>query len=403
MTFPVAQLRRAFRVVNGGTPTSDPENWDGEILWATPVDLGSVNGGVLDATTRTLSDVGLASGSGAVPAGSLIVSTRAPIGYVSEVVAKTAFNQGCRGLVPTQPLDVRYFRYQLVSMSEVLQSRGQGSTFLELSSEALAATPVHSPSLATQRTITDYPDTETVRIDALIESKQTMVELAEERYRSSLSHRIDGAADHHAALGRFVRSITQGVSPQAENYPAQDDEWGLLKLSAVKFGAFIPTENKRLPADYPIDLNLQPQPGDLLVTRSNTPAYVGDACAVTGESGKVLLCDLIYRLRLDARVLPEFAAASLLTHHARWHLSGAARGTSQSMVKLRGEDVKATPIPVLDIRGQELLLDSIRQEKRLRDELQAAISQQLSGLKEHRQALIAAAVTGELKIPEAAA
>jgi len=73
------------------------------------------------------------------------------------------------------------------------------------------------------------------------------------------------------------------------------------------------------------------------------------------------------------------------------------------MVKLRGEDVKATPIPVLDIRGQELLLDSIRQEKRLRDELQAAISQQLSGLKEHRQALIAAAVTGELKIPEAAA
>src|SRR5271157_1993578 len=97
------QLRRVFRVINGGTPTSDPANWNGSVPWATPVDLGRSHGGVIRDTDRTLTIDGLRAGSSLVPGGSLIVSTRAPIGYVAEVAEPTAFNQGCRGLVPQRP------------------------------------------------------------------------------------------------------------------------------------------------------------------------------------------------------------------------------------------------------------------------------------------------------------
>ncbi|MHB8289431.1 MAG: restriction endonuclease subunit S [Acidimicrobiales bacterium] len=191
-SFQQVQLRRAFRVVNGGTPTSEPNNWDGDVPWVTPVDLGIVNGGIVRATSRSLSELGLASGSSAVPGGSLIVSTRAPIGYVAEVSERTALNQGCRGLVPARTLDVRYFCYQLLAMTEALQSRGQGSTFQELSSDGLAASSIFLPSLAEQRAIADYLDRETARIDALIEKIDHQIALLREHRRALITVAVTG-------------------------------------------------------------------------------------------------------------------------------------------------------------------------------------------------------------------
>jgi type I restriction enzyme S subunit len=96
-------------------------------------------------------------------------------------VQSTAFNQGCHGLVPLNELDVRYFRYQLLSLGDVLRSNGQGSTFLELSSDALASTSVLLPPRHMQRAIADYLDAETARIDALIDKKQRLARLLDEK------------------------------------------------------------------------------------------------------------------------------------------------------------------------------------------------------------------------------
>ena len=169
-------------MVNGGTPTADTENWDGEVSWATPVDLGKCNGGYLESTIRTLTPLGLRTGSAAVSADSLVVSTRAPIGYVAQTTRPTAFNQGCRGLVSKVPLDTRFYRYALLSLIDALQSNGQGSTFTELSTESLAGIRVPNPSLGRQRAIADFLDAETARIDSLAERKQKIVELIGERH-----------------------------------------------------------------------------------------------------------------------------------------------------------------------------------------------------------------------------
>jgi len=172
----------------------------------------------------------------------------------------------------------------------------------------------------------------------------------------------------------------------------------LLKLSAVKIGRFFPTENKALPADFQVDPRLRPEVGDLLVTRSNTPAYVGDACAIVERPGQVVLCDLIYRLRLDSRILPEYAAAALLRTAGRAHLTSAARGSSQSMVKLRGEDVKAARVPLVNPGKQGEIVAAFRKARLDVDQVQAALNNQLRVLAEHRDALITAAVTGEFEV-----
>ncbi len=180
------QVRRLFRVVNGGTPTADSQNWDGEVRWATPVDLARVDGEFIEETQRHLTATGLRTGSRSVPPGSLILSTRAPIGYVAQTNREMAFNQGCRGLIPVVSMDIRYFRYQLSVLRENLHSLGAGSTFQELSTEALAAMPLTNPDIGTQRAIADFLDTESARIDALITKKRRMLRLLEERRRSYL-------------------------------------------------------------------------------------------------------------------------------------------------------------------------------------------------------------------------
>ncbi len=149
MTFwPTVQVRRVFGVANGGTPTGDASHWDGDVPWATPADLALVDGGYLTTTRRTLTEEGVCTGSGSVPEQSLILSTRAPIGYVVQTTERTAFNQGCRGLVPHRLVDIGYFRYQFHSAASRLRGAGQGSTFNELSGNDLASSLIVLPPLA---------------------------------------------------------------------------------------------------------------------------------------------------------------------------------------------------------------------------------------------------------------
>jgi type I restriction enzyme S subunit len=256
--------------------------------------------------------------------------------------------------------------------------------------------------LATQGAIADYLDRETAQIDALIAAKGRMVELLEERRQVRRDEMLRLVDAPMVKIGRFVESIGQGVSPEAEARPTGSDEWGVLKLSAVKTGRFIPSEHKALPAGFAPIPSLVPKAGDLLVTRANTPPLVGDACAVMEPVPRLMLCDLIYVLRLRPGLDPEYAAQALLSKAARLQLSSAARGTSQSMVKLRAEDVKAVAIPVPDITTQRLLISRLTSDSSRVERMTTALEKSIDLLQERRRALIAAAVTGRLDTLEAA-
>ncbi|MGH3086330.1 MAG: hypothetical protein ACRDSJ_03295 [Rubrobacteraceae bacterium] len=259
-------------------------------------------------------------------------------------------------------------------------------------------TVVSRPSLDEQRAIADFLDGETARIDALIEKKRRLVGLMEARFRLTIDHVIDDLSSSEAALGRFILGIGQGASPQADAYPAENDEWGVLKLSAVKFGRYDPRENKAL-TKTPDDPVMTPSVGDLLITRSNAPGYVGDVAAVAEPSPRRMLPDLIYRVRLDgARVSAKFAAYALLTSRSRHEISSLARGSSQSMVKLRGEDIRSLPIPVVTPAVQERVVKFLDSQRERTSEILVKLNRQITLLAEHRQALITAAVTGRVGV-----
>ncbi len=306
---------------------------------------------------------------------------------------------------PSCAIDARYLFY--VTASQDFTGHGTATIYgahgvRRVDDQFARDYRVWLPPLATQRAIAGYLDRETARIDALTAAKKRMVGLLEDRRNARRDDMLTNVGAPVIKLGRFVRSIGQGVSPQAEDRSVDEDEWGVLKLSAVKGGYFIPSEHKALPADVLPIPAMVPCPGDLLVTRANTPSLVGDACAVTVPAPRLMLCDLIYALRLTLDLDPEYAAHALLTRHARGQLSSTARGTSQSMVKLRGEDVKSVAIPIPPIVVQRSLVAALNRENRRIDAMAEALSVSITLLQERRQALITAAVTSELDIPGAA-
>lgn len=208
----IAPIRRVATIVNGGTPSPLPEYWGGDVRWATPVDLSAVDGAELGGTVRTLTPEGLRVGSSAVPAGSVLLSTRAPIGYSALTRYVTAFNQGCKALVPSDDLQPRFLLYVMQACKAELSSRGQGTTFLELPAGALGSTQVPVPPVDEQRAIVDFLDRETVEIDAFIADQEELIRLlAERRTASLLTETLGCRAELAGPLGRFLRKEYRGV------------------------------------------------------------------------------------------------------------------------------------------------------------------------------------------------
>ncbi|MET8490888.1 hypothetical protein ABZW51_08790 [Streptomyces cellulosae] len=293
-----------------------------------------------------------------------------------------------------------YYVLQAVDLRGPSQDVGVPGLSREAAYAMLVPDP---PPLAEQRRIADFLDAETARIDKLVSFQERLYDLLIERdnsLRDGLLHKLF-ETEGEAPLRRVTLGIEQGTSPQCETTPASRGEWGVLKLSAVKRGRFDHAENKRLPDEVTPATAYEVKAGDLLVTRANTPSLVGDVAVVGEGASQLLLPDLIYRVRLTDTVSAEFIAQVALGRRTRALIEATARGSSQSMVKLRGEDIKSWPIPKIGKPQQAEFLHAIRQGTAQTQHLRSLVQRQLALLTERRQALITAAVTGQFDITTA--
>ncbi len=190
-------LKRTFVILNGSTPkSSEPAYWDGGIPWATPDDLGDLKGNTLETTRRMITQEGYESCcTSLAPAGSLVLSTRAPIGHLAVAGISLCTNQGCRCLVFRNTDDHRFYYYQLLAAKGELESWGQGSTFKELGRDKLCAVRLLRPPSHEQRAIAAFLDRETAQIDALIEKVEKSIELLREYRTALISAAVTGKID----------------------------------------------------------------------------------------------------------------------------------------------------------------------------------------------------------------
>jgi type I restriction enzyme S subunit len=145
----VKPIGDVVRAVGGATPsTSEAEYWEGgTIYWSTPKDLASLSSPVLLDTERRITEKGLQKiSSGLLPKGTVLLSSRAPIGYLAIAEVPLAINQGYIAMVCDQELSNHYvLRWTQINMG-IIEGRANGTTFMEISKKNFRAIPVLVPS-----------------------------------------------------------------------------------------------------------------------------------------------------------------------------------------------------------------------------------------------------------------
>jgi len=135
----VTPIGEAVRVVGGGTPsTKEPRFWEGGLhCWATPKDLSKLQDPILLDTERKVTHAGLAKiSSGLLPVGTVLLSSRAPVGYLAVARVPVSVNQGFIAMVCEGPLTNHYVLHWALSNMEQIEGRASGTTFQEISKKS---------------------------------------------------------------------------------------------------------------------------------------------------------------------------------------------------------------------------------------------------------------------------
>ncbi|MGW2447174.1 hypothetical protein [Streptomyces sp. NPDC001675] len=270
--------------------------------------------------------------------------------------------------------------------------------------EDLAEISLSLPPLGDQRRIADFLDGETRWLGELLSARERQHDLLKELWVARLAARVDNLISSHGVipLRRVIRSVEQGWSPQCEDVLAEPDEWAVLKTSAVSSGVFRPLEHKRLPPDLQPDSRYRILDGDLLMTRgSGSAEHVGMPTVAHTEGRNLLLSDLLYRVRAGQGWSPDFLSLMLRSRPVRGFMSLLMRGQSGQTIKLRSEDIKGIHVPCVPVEQQVRIAADINAEERSIGDARTAIEASSALLTERRQALITAAVTGQLDVTTA--
>jgi type I restriction enzyme S subunit len=171
-------------------------------------------------------------------------------------------------------------------------------------------------------------------------------------------------------LGGLIEKIEPGWSPKCIDHPASDDDWGVIKVSAVSSGRFRAQENKTLPMAVKPREQLALKAGDLLMVRSNTRALVGATAVVPEDYPRLLLSDKVWRLRLHDDLDARFMKATLSYPSVRQRLSAIATGNIASMQNLTQHKLSelSVMLPPADLQAEHVvdlaLLDRVEDAHR---------------------------------------
>ena len=148
------KLGEICRIVSGSTPkTGIPEYWDGNLKWITPAELDDESRTVND-TKRTITELGaIKTGLTPLPAGTVLLSSRAPIGKVAITGCEMYCNQGFKNLICSDLINNEYLYWFLKGKTQCLKSLGRGATFKEISKTIVADIEINLPDIEEQEKI----------------------------------------------------------------------------------------------------------------------------------------------------------------------------------------------------------------------------------------------------------
>ncbi|WP_454129284.1 restriction endonuclease subunit S [Microbacterium aurum] len=339
MTWETVRLGDVADVVSGATPKTDvPEYWGGSVAWATPAEISKLVDKYISRTERTLTQLGLASsGAKLLPPNSVLLSSRAPIGLVAINTVPMATNQGFKSLVPSERILPTYLYWWLESHTAVLQSRGRGATFLELSKSEVERVSLPLPPLPEQRRIAAILD----EADALRALNQRQSEAIDSLVAAAFESVLTHSSGSLTTIAALVESSQYGTSAKAGptgTYPilrmGNITSDGRIDLSDMKYINLEAKERSK----YLV------RSGDVLFNRTNSADLVGKT-AVYREDEPRAFAGYLVRLRPKEPEFGDYVSGYLNSRVGKLTLRKMAKSIV-GMANINAREVQAIRLPV---------------------------------------------------------
>lgn len=394
-----------FDIVGGGTPpAADAGNFSNAgtaHAWLTPADLSGYKKKLISHGARDLSAKGMAASSAKLmPAGSVLFTSRAPIGYVAIADGEISTNQGFKSFILPDDFDPSYVYYYLKSIRNLAESRGTGTTFKELSGAATKELPFVIAPLAEQKRIAQKLDALLAQVDTL-KARIDAIPALLKRFRASVLSAACRDSDSAGLSGRGVLQIPlrEAISEPLRNGKSVTDGDGLpvLRLSSLKASGIDFRDSKK--GDWKeLDASrFLVKTGDFLVSRGNgSKDLVGRGGLVPDCNEPMAFPDTMIRVRADnSKLLGEFLCLVWNDHGIRMQIESLAR-TTAGIWKISQGDLEAVRIPLPSVAKQKEIVRRVEQLFAYADQLETKVAAAQQRINALTQSLLAKAFRGEL-------
>jgi len=409
------KIKHFSKIFTGSTPQSSNDSyWNGEIIWLTPLDLNK-SGKFVSSSKRKITEEGfLKCGTSFINKGAIILATRAPIGYPKITNAKLCFNQGCKAFEIEKEFIADYCYYYFVAFEDILKSKGNATTFSELSTYDLASFLVLKPPIKEQNIIAYHLDKKTVEIDELIEKDKRLIELLKEKRIALINHVVT------KGLNPNIKMKDSGIEWIGEI----PEDWEVKKLktiSEIVLGKMLTNEDK---GDYELKPYLRAQnilweiadvtdiknmwfskseirkyklkKDDLLVSEGGE---AGRTAIWNGELSECYIQNSVHKLTINNHNFPRYILYLFESYGKKGILESMVNRVS--IAHLTREKIKEIYCIIPPLLEQTTIANFLDKTIEKIDHTIQKIQKKIKLLEEYKKSLIHHVVTGKIDVREA--
>ena len=392
----ISKLSKIFKIFTGTTPsTKIGKYWyNGSVEWLTPKDLSRMADTIiLPPSERKITPEAVKQfGLNLIPEESILISTRAPVGYVGINKIKITFNQGCKGLVPIEhgSNDSSFYAYYLKYIRNFLVSVSGGSTFKELSKERLASLDVPIPPLSEQQKIAEILSTADYAIQRVDEqitlseslkkglmqtlltkgighTKFKMTEIGEIPEEWEVKNLIDLVDNNKDIVGGPFGSNLKVSDYKTEGVP-------IIRLQNVERNMFIDKDIKYISFQKADELKYHSfKTGDILLAKLGDP--IGKSCIVPEKMASGIVVADVVRIRIS----PKKAVKEFVLH---------LLNSSLCIEQLRNQVIGSTRprVNITEVRELKIICPKHKEQQKIA-EILLTVDKKLEHLKGRRDHL----------------
>ena len=357
-------------IVSGSTPkTSIEEYWDGDIKWITPAEIND-NTYIVTDSVRKLTKLGVQkTGLSPFPEGTVILSSRAPIGKVAIAGCEMYCNQGFKNLICSDKILNKYLYWFLKGNTAFLNSLGRGATFREISKSIVSEIEINVPDIAHQQKAVDTLEKVSIAIFLRKQEMSALDDLIKARFVEMFGDMVTNPNGWKKVLLGEACDVRDGThdSPQyySEGYP-------LVTSKNVTGGKIDFTDcslickedynkiNQRSKVDY----------GDILMPMIGT---VGNPVIVDIDGEFAIKNVALIKFRDNSAVINSFVKTLLESDYFDRAVISKVRGGTQKFISLG--DIRKLEICLPPISVQNQFADFVHQVDKSKVAVQKALDE----------------------------